>query len=98
MWLAIFIEQKVAKLNLLDVITNTCLIPVERLTLVELEYEHIQFLPAGQIGTIVSIYKENSPDPRYLIEFADSQGKEYAMATLKAEEVLALQFELTVAD
>lgn len=86
-----------AELNLLDVITNTRPIPVERLTLVEPEYEHIQVLPAGQVGTIVSVYGEDSPRPQYLIEFADSQGREYAMATLRAEEVLAIRFELTVA-
>lgn len=34
---------------------------------------------------------------QYLVEFADSQGSEYAMAMLKADEILVLQYELAVA-
>jgi hypothetical protein len=32
----------------------------------------------------------------YLIEFADLEGFEYAMATLTAEEILVLNYELSV--
>ena len=84
-------------LKLLDVIANTHPIPINRLTLVEPEYQHIQNLPSGQVGTIVSIYGEGSSHPQYLIEFADPQGREYAMATLEAEEILAIHFELSLA-
>jgi len=31
------------------------------------------------------------------VEFADSQGIEYAMAILKADKILVLQYELAVA-
>ncbi len=34
---------------------------------------------------------------QYLVEFADTQGREYAMATLRADELLVLYYELTVA-
>ena len=85
-----------AELKLLDVITNTRPIPIDRLTLVEPEYQHLRWLPAGQVGTIVSVHEKDSPYPQYLIEFADSQGREYAMATLSAEEILAIRFELSV--
>ncbi|WP_293271722.1 hypothetical protein [Microcoleus sp. PH2017_02_FOX_O_A] len=34
---------------------------------------------------------------QYLVEFADSQGIEYAMAILKPDEILVLQYELAVA-
>ena len=82
-------------LKRLDVIANTTPIPIGRLTLVEPDYQHIQNLPAGQVGTIVEIY--SAENPQYLVEFADSQGREYAMATLRADEVLAINFELSVA-
>lgn len=86
-----------AALKLLDVIANTHPIPVSRLTLVEPKYQHILNLPSGQIGTVVSIYKEDSSHSQYLIEFTDPQGREYAMATLEAEEILAIRFELSAA-
>ena len=81
------------KLNLLDTIANLNPIPMDRLTLVEPEYQSIQSLPVGQVGTIVEVYEENIP--RFLVEFADSQGREYAMAVLQADEVLALHYELS---
>ncbi|MCV3217448.1 DUF4926 domain-containing protein [Plectonema radiosum NIES-515] len=33
----------------------------------------------------------------YLVEFADTQGREYAMATLTANELLVLHYELAIA-
>lgn len=75
-----------------DTIATLNPIPTDRLTLLEPEYEHIQNLPIGQVGTIVEIYETETS--RYLIEFADLQGREYAMAILLANEVLVLQYEL----
>ncbi|NJL91723.1 MAG: DUF4926 domain-containing protein [Coleofasciculaceae cyanobacterium SM2_1_6] len=46
--------------------------------------------------TIVEIYN-NEEESQYLVEFADHQGCEYAMAILKESEVLAIHYELTVA-
>jgi hypothetical protein len=83
------------ELKLLDTVTNLQPIPVERLMLVEPEYQSIQNLPSGQIGTIVELYE--AEQPKYLVEFADSQGREYAMAILQTDEILALHYELTVA-
>lgn len=83
-----------ATLNLLDTIANLNPVPVERLTLVEPEYQSIQTLPIGQVGTIVEVYEGDVP--RYLVEFADLRGCEYAMAVLQADEVLALHYELSV--
>lgn len=83
-----------ATLNLLDTIANLNPISVDRLTLVEPEYQSIQHLPIGQVGTIVEVYKGNIP--RYLVEFADLQGREYAMAVLQADEVLSLHYELSM--
>ena len=82
-----------ATLTLLDTVANLKPIPVERLTLVEPEYQSVQYLPMGQVGTIVEVYDGDLP--RYLIEFSDLQGREYAMALLKADEVLALHYELS---
>lgn len=80
-------------LNLLDTVANLNPIPMDRLTLVEPEYRSIQHLPIGQVGTIVEVYGGNIP--RYLVEFADLQGREYAMAVLQADEILALHYELS---
>ena len=82
-------------LKLFDTIATLNSIPADRLTLLEREYQSIQSLPAGQVGTIVEIYE--TEDPSYLIEFADLQGREYAMAILPASEVLALHYELAIA-
>ena len=69
-----------AILKSLDTIANINPISIERLTLVEPEYQSISYLPTGQVGTIVEIYDGESP--QYLVEFADLQGREYAMAVL----------------
>ena len=67
-----------------------------RLALVEPEYASISSLPVGLVGTIIEVY-ETGKECQYLVEFADSQGNEYAMAMLKADEILVLQYELAVA-
>jgi Domain of unknown function (DUF4926) len=67
-----------------------------RLTLVEPEYASVSSLPVGLVGTIVEVY-DTGKECQYLVEFADSQGIEYAMAILKADEILVLQYELAVA-
>ncbi|MDP8933047.1 MAG: DUF4926 domain-containing protein [Cyanobacteriota bacterium] len=67
-----------------------------RLALVEPAYASISSLPVGLVGTIIEVY-ETGKECQYLVEFADSQGSEYAMAMLKADEILVLQYELAVA-
>jgi len=84
------------KLKLLDTVALLNPVPIDRLTLVEPDYISINSLPSGQVGTIVEVYEEGE-EYHYLVEFADTQGHEYTMATLKAEELLLLQYELTVA-
>jgi hypothetical protein len=78
--------------KLLDTVTNLQPIPQAKLTLLEKE---ITYLPKGQVGTIVEVYKRENKN-HYLIEFADLEGCEYAMATLTAEEILVLNYELSV--
>jgi hypothetical protein len=46
-------------------------------------------LRRGQVGTIVEIYKSG----RYEVEFADSQGKTFALATLSASQLLRLSYD-----
>lgn len=58
-------------------------------------YQAIEFLPVGQVGTVVEVYEGERF--QYLVEFADSQGREYAMAVLKPDETLALRYELSLA-
>lgn len=80
-------------LSALDTIANLQTISRDRLTLVEPEYESIQVLPIGQVGTILEVYPGELP--RYLVEFSDRQGREYAMAVLRFDEILALHYELS---
>ena len=50
----------------------------------------------GQVGTIVEIYT-TQPDPHYLIEFSDRQGRAYALVTLQSQEFLLLHYDLAAA-
>jgi hypothetical protein len=84
------------KIKLFDTVAIINPISIERLTLVEPDYTSIQSLPSGQVGTVVEMY-EGAEDCQYLVEFADIQGREYAMATLRENELLVLHYELTVA-
>ncbi|MGG6242160.1 DUF4926 domain-containing protein [Nodosilinea sp. AN01ver1] len=79
----------------LDTIANLKPIARDRLTLVEPEFESIQQIPVGQVGTVLEIYEGENPS--YLIEFADLKGREYAMAVLTPDEVLPLHYELPMA-
>jgi Domain of unknown function (DUF4926) len=83
-----------SNLNLLDTIATLKPIPSNRLTLVEAEYQNLPSLPIGQVGTIVEIYPTEN---RYLIEFSDLQGQEYAMAILSPDEILTIRYELAIA-
>ncbi len=67
-------------------------IPADRLTLTDEDYS-ISLLPVGLVGTIVEVYEQDVPE--YLVEFSNSSGEAYALAILKGEEVIALQYELT---
>jgi hypothetical protein len=75
-------------LTAFDTIANLMPVARDHLTLLEPEYQEIQQLPIGQVGTILEVYLGESP--RYLVEFADLQGREYAMAILQPTEILAL--------
>ncbi len=84
--------------NILSLDTVAIINPIakERLTLVEPEYESIESLPSGQVGTVVEVY-EREGEKHYLVEFSDNQGREYAMAILKENELLVLHYTLEVA-
>lgn len=84
------------KLKLLNTVATLHPVPIEQLTLIDSDYSQIQNLPSGQVGTIVEVY-EGTDDCQYLVEFVDLQGCEYAMATLKADKLLVLHYEFTVA-
>lgn len=81
-----------AILKSLDTVVTVNPISANRLLLVEPDYQAIPFLPVGQVGTIVEIYEGDRP--HYLIEFADLKGREYAMAVLQPDEVMAIHYEL----
>ena len=80
-------------LQSLDTVATIHPIPADRLTLVEPDHQSIQYLPVGQVGTVVEIYEGETP--HYLVEFADLRGREYAMAILQMDEVLSLHYELS---
>ena len=84
-----------ANLATLDTIANLIPIARDRLMLVEPEYQALQQLPVGQVGTILEIYP--GEPPQYLVEFADRRGSEYAVAILHPHELLALHYELVLA-
>ncbi|MBD2603660.1 DUF4926 domain-containing protein [Scytonema hofmannii FACHB-248] len=84
------------KLKLLATVALLNPISIERLTLVESDSTSIESLPSGQVGTILEVY-EQGEECYYLVEFADTQGREYAMATLTADELLVLHYELAIA-
>jgi hypothetical protein len=84
------------KIKLFDTVAIINPVSIERLTLVEPDYTSIQNLPPGQVGTVVEVY-ERAEDSQYLVEFSDTQGHEYVMATLREDELLVLHYELTVA-
>ena len=50
----------------------------------------------GLVGTIVDIHQDKQ-GVDYLVEFADSDGCEFAIAYLQATEFLTLQYELVAA-
>lgn len=79
----------------LDTVANLKPIARDRLTLIEPEFESIQQLPMGQVGTVLEVYEGESPC--YLVEFADLEGREYAMAVLSPNEVLPLHYDLPLA-
>jgi hypothetical protein len=81
---------------MLDTVAIINSIAKEKLTLIEPEYMSIESLPSGQVRTVVEVY-EKEEEKQYLVEFADSQGREYAMAILKEDELLVLHYELEVA-
>jgi len=79
--------------KLLDTVALLHDIPIEQLTLIEPDYTAFTALPSGLVGTIVEVY-EQGQDQLYRVEFSDREGCEYALAILKAAEILVLQSEL----
>lgn len=82
--------------QLLDTVAILKTLPIGRSTLVEPDYSSINDLSSGLVGTIVEVYQQEQNN-HYLVEFADSQGQEYAIAILKPDEFLVLQYELATA-
>lgn len=83
------------EIKILDTIATLQSISSERLALVEPKYKFIEGLPSGLLGTIVEIRKISEAS-QYLVNFSDLQGREYAMVTLKGDELFVLKYELKV--
>ena len=82
--------------KLLDTVALLKPVPAEQLILVEPEYASVN-LPVGLVGTIVEVYDREDGN-YFLIEFADSEGCEYAMTTLQADSFLVLKHDLAEVD
>jgi hypothetical protein len=78
--------------KLLDTVAILSPLPYDRLIQVEPDKLTIDTLPIGLIGTVVETY--DKPET-YLIEFSDTEGCEYAMAILPANELLVVHLDLT---
>jgi Domain of unknown function (DUF4926) len=81
--------------QLLDTIAILKPISIDRLSLMESEYDFNGALPVGLVGTIV--IHEHNREIDYLVEFADSDGCEFAIAYLQVSEFITLQYELAAA-
>ena len=77
--------------KLLDTVAVLISLNVDRLLQVESETIARLPLPIGLVGTVVEVYEESG---RYLVEFADGRGCEYAMSILLATELLVVHLEL----
>jgi hypothetical protein len=67
---------------------------LQLLDVVALLVDHPEFrLSQGQVGTIVECYT----DEEFEVEFADDNGRTYALATLKAPELLKLRYDAEAA-
>jgi hypothetical protein len=82
--------------KLLDTVALLKPVPAEQLILVEPEYASVN-LPVGLVGTIVEVYDREDGN-HFLIEFADSDGCEYAMVTLQTDDFLVLKHDLAEVD
>jgi hypothetical protein len=71
---SVYQVNAMAVLNSLETVANLQAIPKERLMLLAPEYQTLQYLPIGQVGTILEVYGEQSP--QYLVEFADLDGRQ----------------------
>jgi len=80
-------------IKLLDLVALLNSITIERLILIEKNANLIDKLPLGLVGTVVEVYNDDKQS-KYLVEFANNKGQEYAMAILTAEELIVLQYEL----
>ena len=77
--------------KLLDTVAVLISLNADRLLQVESEAIARLPLPIGLVGTVVEVYEESG---RYLVEFADGRGCEYAMSILSATELLVVHLEL----
>jgi hypothetical protein len=53
----------------------------------------VHWLARGNVGTIVQVYSADT----FEVEFVDNDGKTYALATLKADQLLRLHFTFAAA-
>ncbi|PSN12424.1 DUF4926 domain-containing protein [filamentous cyanobacterium CCT1] len=83
-------------LALFDSVATLQSINVARLTLVEPVERAGEQLARGQVGTVVDVVAEGE-SKHYLVEFADLEWREFAMAHLAESELLPLHYQFTAA-
>jgi hypothetical protein len=83
-------------LALFDSVATLNPISVARLTLVEPMEESAEQLARGEVGTVVEGVDQDE-GKQYLVELADLEGREYAIAYLAESELWPLHYQFTAA-
>ena len=75
-----------------DVVALLQSLPPEALHLTDERYDLSTGLDVGAVGTVVEAYPRNAAPSTCLIEFSDTQGGGYALATVPVEVLLVLHY------
>jgi hypothetical protein len=56
-------------------------------------------LQRGEVGTVVEVFEQNEHHPAgFLVEFSDRQGRAYAVADLRPDQLMKLRYRGDVRD
>jgi Domain of unknown function (DUF4926) len=56
-------------------------------------------LQRGEVGTVVEVFAQNEQHPAgFLVEFSDREGRTYAIADLRADQLIRLRYGGAVRD
>ena len=78
--------------KLFDVVALLQSLPPEALHLTDERYDLSTGLEVGAVGTVVEAYPRDAAPSACLIEFSDTHGRGYALATVPVEVLLVLHY------